>query len=103
MGSWVDYAPLILLALVFWLLILRPMRKRQQAFKDTQGAIGVGSKVMLGSGIYGEVVSIMDDKAQLKIAPNTTITVARAAIARVEVPTNPHDAESGAPEQSEGN
>lgn len=103
MGSWDTYLPLVLLALVFWLLILRPMRKRQQAFKETQGAIGVGSKVMLGSGIYGEVVSVIDDKAELRIAPGTTITVARAAIARVEVPTNPHDAEAGAPEQPEGN
>lgn len=103
MDNWVDFVPLVLLVLVFWLLILRPMRKRQQAFKETQGAIAVGTNVMLGSGIYGEVVSIDDDKVALKIAPETTVTVARAAIARVEVPTHPHDAESGAPEQPEGN
>lgn len=88
----VEYAFLALILLAFWFLMLRPLRKRQQQFVQTQSEIVVGSQVMLASGIFGEVVSLDDDKAELRISPETTITVLRQAIARVE-----------APEQAEGN
>lgn len=90
--QWVDYALLALILLAFWFLMLRPMRKRQQQFIQIQSAIVVGSQVMLASGIFGEVVSLDDDRVGLRISPDTTVTVLRQAIARVE-----------APEQAEGN
>lgn len=89
MSNPADYAPLVLLVIVFWFLILRPMRKRQRHFADTQKAIGVGSHVMLASGIFGEVVSLADDRVELKIAPETTVTVLRQAIASVHDPEQP--------------
>ncbi|MGZ5409669.1 MAG: preprotein translocase subunit YajC, partial [Aeromicrobium sp.] len=54
MSNAVDYLPLVLLVLVFWFLILRPMRKRQQQFAATQKSIAAGSRVMLASGIFGD-------------------------------------------------
>lgn len=80
----VDYAFLALILVAFWFLMVRPMRKRQQQFAQTQAAIGVGSQVMLASGIFGEVVSEDGDKIGLRISPETTVTVLRQAIARVE-------------------
>lgn len=88
----VEYAFLALILLAFWFLMLRPLRKRQQQFVQTQSEIVVGSQVMLASGIFGEVVTLDDTKVGLRISPETTITVLRQAIARVE-----------APEQAEGN
>lgn len=90
MSNPVEFLPLVLLAFVFWFLILRPMRKRQKLFAQTQQAIAVGSHVMLASGIFGEVVSLTDDgRAELKIAPETTVTVLRQAIASVHDPEQP--------------
>lgn len=89
MSNWVDYLPLVLLVLVFWFLILRPMRKRQQQFTKTQNSIEAGSRVMLASGIFGDVVSIEDETVELKISPETTVTVLRQAIARVIAPEQP--------------
>lgn len=87
--QWVDYAPLVLLVIVFWFLVLRPMRKRQHQFIETQHAVVVGSQVMLASGIFGEVVSEDGDRIALRISPETTVTVLRQAIARVEAPEQP--------------
>lgn len=84
-----NYLPLVLLVLVFWFLILRPMRKRQQQFTKTQNSIEAGSRVMLASGIFGDVVSIEDETVELKISPETTVTVLRQAIARVIAPEQP--------------
>ena len=80
---------LVLLVLVFWFLILRPMRKRQQQFTKTQNSIEAGSRVMLASGIFGDVVSMDDETLELKISPETTVTVLRQAIARVIAPEQP--------------
>lgn len=89
MSNPVDFLPLVLLVLVFWFLILRPMRKRQHQFADTQKTIVVGAHVMLASGIFGDVISVNDETVELKISPETTVTVLRQAIARVIVPEQP--------------
>lgn len=75
--------PLVLLALVFWFLIMRPARKRQREAQNTQRSLEVGARVMLTSGIFGDIDSLDDETLELEIAPDTFITVLRQAVARV--------------------
>lgn len=84
--------PLLLIVLAFWLLVIRPAKKRQQDMKRIQNSVNIGSEVMLGSGIYGTVVSVGDDTLTLSVAPGTEIKVARQAVVRVVE-------EAGAPTQ----
>jgi len=84
--TFADLLPLALLALVFFLLIVRPMRERQKQFnalRQMQEALQVGSRVMISSGIHGTIRSIDEDTVGLEVAPNVVITVARAAVAEV--------------------
>lgn len=79
--------PILLLAVVFYLLILRPMRARQKEFvalKELQDSVQPGSKIMMASGIFGTVREVADDTIVLEIAPGTHITIARGAVATVE-------------------
>jgi preprotein translocase subunit YajC len=78
-----GFLPFVLIALVFWLLIIRPQRRRQQALVKTQTTLGPGVEVMLGSGIYGRVVSVEDDTVHLEVSPGTTFKVAKQAVVRV--------------------
>jgi preprotein translocase subunit YajC len=81
-----DFIPLALLAVVFFVLIIRPMRERQRQFsalKKMQDALQPGVRVMISSGIHGTVRTIDDETIGLEIAPNVVITVARAAVAEV--------------------
>ena len=81
-----DLIPLALLAVVFWLLIIKPMRARQKQFaalREMQNALVVGERVMISSGIFGTLVGLDDETVELEIAPNTTITVARAAVSEL--------------------
>jgi preprotein translocase subunit YajC len=96
-SNWVEFLPLLLLVVIFWLLIVRPARARQRAFLQTQSELSSGDKVMLASGIFGEIVTIADDTVQLRIAPNTVVQVKRQAIASVERST-PDVADSDAPD-----
>jgi len=78
-----NFLPLVLIVLVFWLLIVRPQRRRQQALAATQASLGLGSEVMLGSGIFGRVASLDDETIQLEVAPGTVVKVSRQAIVKV--------------------
>lgn len=72
--------PLIAIALVFWLLIIRPQSRRQRELRDMQASLSVGDEVVLTSGIHGVVRGVDDDVARVEIASGVTIRVARAAI-----------------------
>jgi preprotein translocase subunit YajC len=102
--------PFILIALVFWLLIVRPQRRRQQELNSTQASLAPGSQVMLGSGIFGTVASLDDETVYVEVAPGTTIKVAKQAVTRVisgpesdehdvAPPTNPSDEPSDEPSE----
>jgi preprotein translocase subunit YajC len=78
--------PLVAILALFWFMVVRPQRRRQQEVIALQNSIEVGQQVMMSSGIYGTVRSVTDDTARLEIAPGTEIKIARAAIARVVEP-----------------
>jgi len=83
------FLPLILIVLAFFFLVLRPARARQQAFLKVQNELAPGARVMITSGIYGDIVSVGDDTLELRIAPETVITVKRQAIAQVITAATP--------------
>jgi preprotein translocase subunit YajC len=81
-----QYSTFFLIALmvvVFYLLIMRPQKKRQQALQRTISESVPGTRVMLGSGIFGTVVAVGDRQMVLETSPGVEITVLKQAIARV--------------------
>jgi preprotein translocase subunit YajC len=81
-----QYSTLIFIALLvfaFYFLILRPQRKRQQAMQQTMNAISTGTRVMLGSGLFGTVVSVGPRQVVLEISPGTELTVLKQAISKI--------------------
>ena len=84
-----SFLPFVAIALVFWLFIVRPQRRRQQEIASTQSSLGPGTEVMLGSGIFGTVVSVDQETLVLEVAPGTHLKVAKQAVIRVIVPETP--------------
>ena len=78
--------PLVAILALFWFMVIRPQQRRQKAVASLQNSIQVGQRVMMSSGVFGTVTSIVDDRARLEIAPGTEIEIARAAIAKVDEP-----------------
>lgn len=77
-----KYFPfLIAAAMIVFMLISSRRRKAQAA--EQQAKVVVGAKVMLSSGIYGEILEINDDRVSLKSAGSTLLEVARGAVVRV--------------------
>ena len=80
-----DPTSLVLIALMivaFYFLILRPQKKRQQAIQQTLNSLTPGARVLLGSGLFGTLVSIGDRQAVLEISPGVHLTVLKQAIIR---------------------
>lgn len=78
--------PFLLIALVFWFLLIRPQRKRQLELLKTQRALEIGDEVMLGAGIVGQVASADDEFLELEISPGVRMRVARGAVVKVVRP-----------------
>ncbi len=76
--------PLVAIALVFWLLIVRPASRRQKAVARLQSGLDTGDKVMLSAGIYGVITATTDDRVHVQIADGVVIEVARGAVASVD-------------------
>lgn len=90
MTGWESVLPFVLIVGVFWFLVARPARRQQQKLRATQGGLMIGSEVMLGSGIFGTVVSLDEENLRLEVAPGTQLKVARQAVVRIVEPTD-HD------------
>jgi len=80
-----ELLPLVGIALLFWLFIIRPASRRQKELSAMQRSLSVGDEVVLTSGVYGTVRQLEDDHVLVEIAEGVTIKVARGAIGNVTV------------------
>lgn len=74
---------LALILLIFYFFLIRPQQKKMREHEAMVEGLKVGNKVMLGSGIYGKISAIKDDKLKLEIANGVEITVNRMTVGEV--------------------
>lgn len=74
---------LALILLIFYFFLIRPQQKKMREHAAMVEALKVGDKVMLGSGIYGKIAAIKEDKLILEIAEKVEITVDRMTVGAV--------------------
>ena len=90
MQDLVGLLPIIGIALLFWLLIIRPQSRRQKAVVAMQSTLEPGSEVMLSSGIFGTLEQVADDHVRLRVADGVTLKVNKGAVANVVAPEDEH-------------
>src|SRR5262249_36056774 len=71
-----------LLAVAFFVLIVRPQRRRVTAHRAFVAGLDVGDAVVTSGGVYGTVRALRDDDADLEVAPGVVITVLRGSLAQ---------------------
>ncbi len=84
-GGLLSFMPIILIMIVFMFFMSRSQKKQQQKRQEMLDSIVKGTEVMLASGMYGKVDSVLADAFIVEIAPNVKIKVAKAGIAEVVV------------------
>src|SRR5262245_7508201 len=75
-----QLVPFAIVLLIFYFIILRPMRKKQQKVDEFLSALKVGDRVITTGGIYGQISRLGDQSIQLQVADKIRIEVARASI-----------------------
>jgi preprotein translocase subunit YajC len=85
LGSLIQFAPLVLIFIVFYFLLIRPSQQQQKTLKARLAAIKRNDKVVTGGGIIGTVKKVADDASdiEVEIAPNVVVTVVRSTITTV--------------------
>jgi len=92
-SSLVQFAPFILIFVVFWFLVIRPAQVQQKQLKTRLSSIKRGDKVVTAGGIVGTVKKATDaaSEVDVEIAPNVTVSVVRSTITSVLTPEPAND------------
>ena len=99
-GGIEAFAPLILIFVVFYFLLIRPQQQRAKKHKAMLEALRRGDKVVTGGGIIGSVVKILNDtEVEVEIASNVKIRVMRGSIQDV---LNKPEAVAAKPDDASG-
>jgi preprotein translocase subunit YajC len=92
---------IVVLFALFWLLIIRPNRRRQAEQTALIQNVEVGDEIVTAGGLFGHVKSVADDELLVEIAPGTNVRIARRAVAGIVGPEDEEDEVAGELEAAE--
>jgi preprotein translocase subunit YajC len=78
-----QYGMIIFLVVIFgvmYLLMIRPRQKQQKQHETMMQELRPGDRVIIAGGIYGQIESLSEDTAILRIESGATMKVARSSI-----------------------
>ena len=78
-----QFAPIILLVVLFYFMLIRPQQKRAKEHATAIAAVKRGDTVVLGSGMIGKVTRVEEAEVNVEIAPSVNVRVVKAMIAEV--------------------
>ncbi|QHS09858.1 preprotein translocase subunit YajC [Sinimarinibacterium sp. NLF-5-8] len=78
-----QFFPLILLAVLFYFMLIRPQMKRNREHRDMLGQLAKGDEVVTSGGMAGKVSSIGEAYVVVEIADNVTVKIQKGAISSV--------------------
>jgi len=83
-----GFLPLLLIGLVFYFLIIRPQRARQQRQVQLVSSLAVGDRIVTIGGLHGTIQEVDEDTIRVEIAPGTVATLVKGAVARTLTDTD---------------
>jgi preprotein translocase subunit YajC len=83
LGNLGTIAPLIIMFVLFYFLLIRPQQKKQKSVQSMQSSLKKGDKIVTIGGLHGFIDSIDDNKAVIKCGDGSRLTYERSAIREV--------------------
>ena len=77
------FTPILFLGLmvgVFYVVAIRPQRRKTQAQRQLTEAVEVGDEVIMAGGLFGTVKEMDDDVVTLEISPGTNVRMLKRMI-----------------------
>lgn len=86
----IQFAPILLLVVIFYMLIFRPQQKRAKAQQAMLASVSRGDTIVTSGGIVGKVTKAVDgEDLEVEIAPGARVKVVRGMITDVRNRANP--------------
>ncbi len=79
-SSWGMIIILIGFFALMYFFMIRPRQKQQQEHEEMTKELRSGDKVITAGGIYGQIESLAEDTAIVKLESGATLKIARASI-----------------------
>ena len=73
--------PMVVIFAIFYFLIIRPQKRREQKHRNYLSKIQAGDEVILQSGILGKVTGVTDEYVTIEIADRVRVKCLKSAIA----------------------
>ena len=82
-GGLIQFLPMIFIFVIFYFLLIAPMRKKQRKTQEMLSKLKKGDEVITGGGIFGRITALDEERGVviLQISDNTKIKVLRSAVA----------------------
>ncbi len=72
--------PIVLFVLIFYFLIFRPQKKKQQQHDKMINSIGRGDTVVTAGGFFGKVSDILEDSYVIEVADGVKMRILKSSI-----------------------
>jgi preprotein translocase subunit YajC len=82
-ASFLSLAPLLLVFVVFYFLMIRPQQRRIKLLQQSVAAVRKGDGVVTAGGLVGKVTKVEDLFVEVEIAANTRVKVVKTTLAEV--------------------
>ncbi len=79
-----QLAPLLLIFVVFYFLLIRPQQKRAKDQEARINAVQKNDDVVTGGGLMGKVTKVADDYVEVEIAANVRVKVVKSTLVSVQ-------------------
>jgi preprotein translocase subunit YajC len=83
LSSLTSMAPLVLMFVVLYFIMIRPQMKRQKEQRNMLSALSKGDEVATSGGVLGRITKIGDNLLSLEIAAGVEVQLQRSAVVQV--------------------
>ncbi len=78
-----QMAPLLLIFVIFWFLLIRPQQQRMKTHKAMIEAVKKGDSVVTGGGLIGKVTKVDGDTVEVEIASGVKVKAVKSTLTDV--------------------
>lgn len=88
LASFVGLAPLFLIFIVFYFLMIRPQQQRMKKLQQSVEAVKKNDSVITAGGLLGKVTKVEERFVEVEIAPNVRVRAVKSTLSEVTSPNS---------------
>lgn len=85
-GFLMQVAPLVLIFIIFWFLLIRPQQKKMKEHAAKISAVQKNDQVVTGGGLIGKVTKVDAETVEVEIATGVKVKVVKTSLSDVTPP-----------------